>query len=521
MTVAIDTAPPATRAARRSMLGWVLPLAVLALALGVRVPHLARHGYDLDEMWTAEVSVGRGSPHVTLPTGRLLFPAPELTRLTADAPPAWDVWTHMDITHPPLYQVLLRLWLDVAGTGDAAGRALSVVASAVAVLLLYDTVRLRSGRWPAFWAAALMAASAPQVEYARMTRGYALLAAVALAAADAATRIEVLGPSRRRATALAAAVAATLLTHYFAAATVAALAVYAAACLRGPARRAVGVGVGIGVAAFALSWLPLVPGQMHLFHADDPATDFLRHDTPHHVAQTFLRAALVPLSMLFAPTSGSVAVAAGGAVLYALPLALARRAPGLAFWGLWLWGTVGLLVGLDLARGTTHLFYVRYVLLAGPAVFALVPTLLAALAGGQGSPLRWVAHAVPAVAVGASLLALPYDVYAPRRADPREVTAVIAPRLSPADLLVFTTKPEDAQFAGSLYLLLDRYLGPVPCPLVLLTGPASPAVMDRLRHSRQVWMLTDVGDWRPYLPGVDAAGPSRMFPGIGVLWQLR
>ena len=520
MTVKADVAPFSVHTHPwAAALRWLLPLAaVLALAAAVRVPHLGRHGYELDEMWTAEVSLGRGSPHVDLPTDRLLWPAPELCRLTAAAP-AWQVWSHMAITHPPLYSVLLRLWQDLFGTGDGRERGLSVVASIVAVGLLYDTVRVRAGVGPAFWAAALMAVAVPQVEYARITRGYTVLAAVALAVADVVTRIDVRGPTRRRAVTLAVATAATLLTHYFAVATVAAVAAYAAIYLRGPAWRAVLMAMGVGAAAFAVTWLPFVPGQMHLFADHDPATDFLYHDGARHVARTLWRVALVPVSMLFAPSSASAPFAAGGAVLYAVPLVVGRRPTtrGLAFWGLWLCGTVGLLAGLDLARGSSHLFYVRYPLLAGPAVFALVPMVLSATFGGGR---RWVAHAVPAVAVVACLAAVWSDAYVSERADTREVVAAIVPPLSADDLLVLTTPPRTAQFAGALYLLVDRYRGPLPCPVVVLTRPASPAVTARLRASRGVWMLSDGADWRPYLPGITPAHRGLMFPGIGLLWHV-
>jgi uncharacterized membrane protein len=512
-------ATPASARTRWRALGWALPLLAVVLAACVRLPHLGRHGYDLDEAWTAEVSRGAGSPHATLPTDRLLSPAPNLTRLTADAPPFWHVWTHLAITQPPLYQVLLRLWQDVVGTGDGRERAFSLVASVAAVLVLHDAVRLRSGRWPAFWAAALMAASVPQVEYARLTRPYALLTLLALAMADAATRIEVLGPTRRRGLALAGTTAATLLSHYFAVAPVAAVALYAALCLGGRARRVTLLSVGIGAAVFAAAWLPWVPGQLYLFKGDDVGTDFLRHDLPHHGWHTLLRVALMPVTMLFTPTPSSEPFAAAGAVLYALPLLFGRRPSGLSFWGIWLCSTVGLLAALDLSRGTTHLAFVRYALLAGPAVFAILPTVLAAATRGSRAGLGWAAHAVPAAAVVAALAALPYDAFSPERADPHELAETIVPRLSADDLLVFATPPRNLQFAGGLYLMADRYLGPLPCPIVVLTAPATPAVVRRIDASRQAWLITDVGDARPYLPGVHVRG-GELFPGIGMLWHL-
>lgn len=505
---------------RRLAAAWLPPLLLFCVAAAVRFPHLSRHGYDLDEAWAAEVAVGRGSPHASPPVGVVTDPAPHWCDL-AGAPPPWHVWTHLAATHPPAYSVLLRLWEHLIGTGDADERALSAVASTLAVLVLYDAVRVRSGRGPAFWAGLLMAVASPQVEYARLTRNYALLTLAAVALADAVARVEAYGPTRRRTVGVAAATAAVLLTHYFGFGVVAAVAAYAVAYLRPPARRSTVLAVTIGVAVFAVAWLPMVFGQRSLLSGDDPATDFLRHDLPDHLWQTAVRVAVAPLSMLFEPRTTAVPYAAAGAVLYVLPLAVAgRRGGGLAFWGLWLCATVGQLAALDLARGTTHLHFVRYVLPAGPAVFALVPTTLSAAARRLRPGWGWVAHAVPAAAALAAVAALP-DVYRTWRADPAEMVAALAPPLSSADLLVLAGPPRQLQFVGGQYLLLDRYLGPVPCPVVFLTAPADATVRARLRTCRRAWLFTsDEAGPTPYLPGVPTVAHARSFPGYGTLYPL-
>ena len=371
--------------------------------------------------------------------------------------------------------------------------------SVATVAVLWDAVRVRSGGGAAFWAGVLMAVAVPQVQYGRLTRSYALLTLAAAAAADAVARIERDGATRRRVIAVGGATAAMLLTHYFAAPVVAAVGAYAILVLRGPARRAVVVGVGQGVVTFSIAWGPFLPRQLHLFAADDPATDFLRREVGGHVGQTLWRAALVPLTMLFPQPPGQARFAVVGAVLYAAPVAAVlwkprRRLPakpvsevlrragspgqpgfseylgdrlefnGLAFWGLWLWAAVGLVTALDLWRGTTHLFYVRYFILAGPAVCALVPTVMTA-ATPTGWPRR-AGHAVSAAAAAGCLLAWSDAVVDRDRADVAEVTAAVRPTLSADDVVVFVTEPRLAQFAGGQYLLFDRYLGPLgplPC----------------------------------------------------------
>jgi hypothetical protein len=136
-----------------------LPIVLLLLILAslVRLPWLADHGYQLDELWTAELATGRGSAHQHLPTDTLLQPV-DVFRLD-DAPPCWHVWTHMECTHPPLYFLTLRFWMMAFGQGDGRERLLSVICSLIAIALLYDTARLLNGRAVAIWACVLMCES--------------------------------------------------------------------------------------------------------------------------------------------------------------------------------------------------------------------------------------------------------------------------------------------------------------------------------------------------------------------------
>src|SRR5439155_5899235 len=180
------------------------------------------HGFFLDEMWSAELASGRGSAHLHLPDNTLLSPPPELYSLT-DAPPWWRVWTTVDVPHPPLYFIALRLWMSLAGQTDAALRALSVVLSLLTVALLFDTARLLSGRGVALWASVLFALAQPQIDYGRQALYYPLLLLAGMAAANAVARIEKRGASRPRFAALFLATLTALLTHYFCIGAIAAL----------------------------------------------------------------------------------------------------------------------------------------------------------------------------------------------------------------------------------------------------------------------------------------------------------
>src|SRR5947209_2643202 len=81
----------------------LLFIVVLASAAAARLRRLASPGYSVDELWTADLGVGRGSMHLHLPLNAMVSPPPpDLFRIN-DAPPWWHVWTHMECTHPPLY----------------------------------------------------------------------------------------------------------------------------------------------------------------------------------------------------------------------------------------------------------------------------------------------------------------------------------------------------------------------------------------------------------------------------------
>ena len=487
---------------------------ILALSLTIELHELGRRGFVVDEVWTMEVATGRGSSHQGLPADRVL-PAPDYSRL-AGAPPWWRVWSHVEITHPPLYLVLLRGWMGLVGDSDLSGRLFSVAGSAASIALLFEIVRRQVGLGGAAWAGLLMALSAPQVEYARICRGYTLLTAVALGAALVAIAIQQHGMTRGRWWALTGAVLATLLTHYFSLGTLAALGVWAVLA-RPDLRRPLVAAWATAGAAFAVVWGPFMWRQRHLFATDDPNTLFLTGADPHHAWTTLQRVVVAPMTMLWPPTS-NLAAAAGavlGVALFVLPLvpAVRRRTPSVSLWWLWVWGTLAVVAALDVARGTNHLFYHRYMLLAGPGVYALVACL------GTSVRRRSVARAAALVTVAACAAGLP-GALAPGFTDPRAVLAALPVVPGRADLLVFAAPPADRVASQLQCLHVARYL-PVPgTPLALLTRPAGPDVVAAARRSRVVVLFTPAADYRAYLP------PARVvrfaaYDGLGNVWTLR
>jgi 4-amino-4-deoxy-L-arabinose transferase-like glycosyltransferase len=380
---------------------------VLLLAASVRLQDLVSHAYLLDEDWSVEIATGRGSLHHHLPVNQIID-TPEFFAMS-DAPPFWQIWPHVEVTHPPLYPLLLRGWDAVLGDTDYTGRLFSAIAGLIAVAVLFDTVRLQFGFPPAFWASLLMAIAQPEVEYSRVTRSYTLLTLLAMLTMNLLVRILNQGMSRRRWFLLTTYFLATMMTHYFCVGSLIGLAAWVWLRQR-EHRPAILKAILLAGVLFALIWGPWMWGQRHLFATDDPSTLFLTGDPSHHVRDTFFRLGSVPVNMLFSIDQDSplamVALLAGCAMLL-VPLVprFHRDHPQGLLWSFWLIGGIGVIAALDFSRGTDHLRFVRYTILAGPAVYALIGALPVV-----SRTMRWPGHVLAALAVISCLIALPQAI---------------------------------------------------------------------------------------------------------------
>ena len=116
---------------------------------------------------------------------------------------------------PPLYYMLLHVWMAVAGTSEEAVRALSVACAVLTVPVAWWAAH---GLWGtrAGWMAAVLAATNPFLtQYAQEGRMYALLALLALVASAAFARAFAWS-GRAWAIAYAVVLAAMLYTHNWA-----------------------------------------------------------------------------------------------------------------------------------------------------------------------------------------------------------------------------------------------------------------------------------------------------------------
>jgi uncharacterized membrane protein len=488
-------------------------LLLIALAASVRIPFLNARGYLLDEAWTAELASGRGSEHLQLPKDTILQ-MPVFFSLTGqNASPWWRVWARMQCTHPPLYFIGLRLWMEVFGTGDVPERSFSVLASLIGVALLYDVARLCNGRSVGIWACILMALAQPQVQYARETRNYAWLIVTGLMVLDALIRIEKFGTNRRRLAALMIGVLATLLTHYFGIGLLIGSVLYAVIRMRGRERAQILRRFLLAAVVFICVWGPFMWQQRGLASTSDESTNFLLDTSPSHLMLTFRRLAFLPGVLLAEPSGIAIYFCAAGAIIYVLPLLMLRHRPDLLIWIACMFGVIGIVALLDFARDTRHLGWIRYTLLAGPAVYVLIPAMAAGI-----KHLAWLRHGIPAVAVLYCLWALP-GAYRSGFTDPKIVAAQLQSEVQKQDILLFISTGKNEWWGGGQCLVIARYLRSAPNAVALLNSPAGGEVTTRALASPHIFAFSLRENPADFVHGIEPQSVIG-YPGLGRLWVL-
>jgi hypothetical protein len=489
--------PPRLRGQRA--IDVALVIIVVALAAWLRVDRARWDGLTFDEQWHMELSSGRGSPHLTLPTGQLIDDAPPVTSLRG-APPVWAVWTHMaGVAHPPLFVTILRLWRDAFGEGDLPAKSLSVVCSLLAIVLLYDAVRTVHGRGAGARTALIFALAPAQIYLAQQVRGYAMAQMFSCGALAAIARIDRAGITRWRIAALALCATALPLTHYFGVVADLSLGAFALVRFRRRLRRITLSALIFAGIVFLITWAPFIPQQRRT--VSQLANPWQHEPMPaaRHAILTLGRAAAVPVRQIAEPTSYAFQwpLVAGAALLIA-SLVLIRRS---LLWSIWLCGTLGLVAAIDLLRGTNQLAYLRYTSLAAPAIFALIAWIGASLPGRAV-----LQHLIPATACLFAGILWPsaYDRF-DEHDEPewRALGEVLRQHARDDDVFVFASGTQERWYHEILYLGAAHYDPEAfPRPIVRLVGPATTTLADQLA-GRSAWVISGPLD-RPIeqlLPG--------------------
>ena len=479
---------------------------IVCLCLEFRLHRLNQQGLVLDELLHTEILAGKGSVHLRLPRD-VLINAPDMF---SPVGPWWRIWSRVGMNHPPLHFILLRWWMDLFGGADLSLRLFSVMASSLSAVVLYDAARLKNGRATAICASLLMAVALPQIVYGRQILDYAQLMFFGLIAVDLFVRIELKGASWRRIAGLALASLSMLLTHYFAVFGIGALFGYSLLELGGEQRRRVIGCFFCVVVVFAIIWGPFMWQQRRLFSLDDDNVLFLINRGPGRVGLSLQEAIAAPSTLLYYAKSTASYASMGMAVLYVLPFLLGRR--DILFWGVWFCGIVLPLLALDIVRQSNHLGYVRYYMLAGPAVYVIIPAIFARAPWG----LRYVITG----ALMLTCVSHAWNIYHPIDSDLRLFSSVMGSRMDAQDVCVFMAPGRNYWRAGVQYMMLERYLPQVPCRVIVATAPLRGDLFDALHRCRYIFAFTPGGsDLKDFLPGFKVID-ARFYLGGGMIYQL-
>ncbi|HVT88128.1 MAG TPA: glycosyltransferase family 39 protein, partial [Tepidisphaeraceae bacterium] len=446
----------------------------------------------VDEIASLELSNGHALNWRDYPADQLLQPGPNITSIH-EAPPINAIWDVLKKdTHPPLYLLILRYWRTIFGDSDSAARLLSAICALIAIWLLYDSVRLLEGLVPALWAAAIMALATPQIQYSQEIRSYMMMVMWTLAATNAALRIERLKITVPRSMALALSLLGGLLTHYYAVAGAAAIAMYATIHLRGHQKRAMLAAIGGAMVLFIVACGPLLWSQRPNFHDNMNWIADVRQGLP---GRTLWRILSLPLTQLMSPMRRAMPLAPVSAAFLVLPLLTFRRKPSLMIWWLLAVATIALSAAADLINGSRSLEYVRYTLAAAPAIFAIGAITLSDRHG-------WLRHVIPATMVIGCLIGLNDAYIQPLKVDYRAFAHELDRQAGPRDILaVYYTGDED-WYERAMYAGLMHYLPQSNRPLLIVTKPVDQALQLRLHDVPNVWLL-----------GQTSPPVERFFPG--------
>jgi hypothetical protein len=360
---------------------------------------------------------------------------------------------------PPLYYLLLHVWIGWFGDSERATHALSLVAAIACIPLAYWAARSFFGR-TAGWVAATIATVDPYLTYyGQETRMYALAACFSIVAAAAYAHGVVLG-RRRYLPLLVLSLVLMLYTHNWALFLCAGFAVATVLFARERWREA--AVAGAATLLLYLPWLPTLLSQ-------------LRHTGAPWAMRPGVHA------LLFAPGAAFAVDVVFGVLAMAVAVGLSRRRAERLPFALLVAGGATILVAWTESQISSS-WTSRY--------FAVVlgPLLLAAAAG-----LVRAGRAGVAALAFAVFMWVGYSIH-DEKSNARAISRGAAHYLSPGDL-VLTTHPEQVP-------VLRYYLGPGFRYATQLGPVADAQVMDWRDALSRIRTVTVRRDLAPVLASV-------------------
>src|SRR5437016_2988737 len=241
---------------RAAVINWQTVVVAAVVAVGVALRFFARSDLWLDEALTVNVA--------RLPLARL----PEALRHDGA---------------PPLYYVLLHVWMRLFGTGDAAVRSLSSICAVASLPFAWMAGRRVGGRAAAAGTLVLVASSPFAIRYATEARMYSLVGLLVLIGFLAlAGALE--EPRKGRLVTIALVTGALLLTHYWAVYLLGASALALVPLARRGPRREAARRVLAAMAGGGLLFAPWLP--VFVYQARHTGTPWAYAPTPVSIIDT-------------------------------------------------------------------------------------------------------------------------------------------------------------------------------------------------------------------------------------------
>jgi mannosyltransferase len=317
---------------------------------------------------------------------------------------------------PPLYYLILNVWMSAFGSAEASTHVLSVLFALGTVVAAWWVGRSLFGRRVGWFTVALAAVNPLLALYANETRMYTLMVLLATLATGAFLHVFVFG-RRRYLPLLVLSLALLLYTHNWALFFTLGMAVALAPCLLAASdRRRLVLEAGLAFGVVGLLYAPWIPtllyqrGHTAAPWAFRPTLELARTDV---------------MSLIGAPESF---IAAGLGAGVGLAMVLRRRGsrPVITVAALATLATVAVSAGWVVSRSSPVWAY-RY-------LGVIVPALLLVLALGLAAGGRLAISALCVLL----FLEVPIDVKVPphRKSNVRAVAVEVSDRLRPGDLVV-------------------------------------------------------------------------------------